>query len=169
MITVSFRCTHGFKIMRAPQPIIPFRGPLQPVQALCSRRGGEIDVLYILCIDGWLPETYEILALAEDGVREVHRYARVRLFSEFSEDTFHTHFFNARRFQVPLLGCRSLNESVEFLDIVRITQHVQSRVAYWTQNLFVHSWGPFLSMIPHTVSTITRCAYNLPVTFHVSI
>ena len=77
MITVSCRFAHIFKIMRVPQPIIPFRVPPQPVQDLISGRGGEINVPYIHCIDGRVPEACELWALAEDGVREVHPYARV--------------------------------------------------------------------------------------------
>ena len=94
MITVSCRFAHIFKIMRLPQPIIPFRAPTQPVQVLCSGKGGKINVLYISCLNVWVPEVYAFWDLAEDGVREVHPYARVKLFSEFREDTFHTQFFN---------------------------------------------------------------------------
>ena len=54
--------------------------------------------------------------------------------------------------------------SVEFLDTARATQQVGIRVASWTDNIFVHSWGPYPTMIPHTVSNITRGAYNAPVT-----
>ena len=110
--------------MRLLQPIIPFRAPPQPVQVLCSGRGGEIDVPYIRCLDGRVPEAYELWALSEDGVYEVHLYARVELLSDFREDNFHTHFFNARRFQIPFLGRRAVNESVKFLDVSRTTQHV---------------------------------------------
>ena len=111
-------------------------------------------------------QTYELWALAEDGVCEVHLYARVRLLSEFREDTFQTFFFNARRSQIPLLGRRALNDSVELLDVVRITQHVGSCVDF-TPNIFVHSWGinP-TDMIPSNVSTITRRAYDPIRTFH---
>ena len=90
--------------MRITQPVPPFRVPLQPIQALCSGRCGKTNVPYIRCIDGWVPEAYERWALAEDGVREVHLSAKVRLLDDFREDTFHTYFFNARRFQIPLLG-----------------------------------------------------------------
>ena len=106
IITVSCCFAHSFKIICVPKPIIPFRSPPQPVQFLCSGRGGEIDVPYIRSIDGRVPKTYELWPLAEDGVCEVHPYARVRLLSEFREDTFPTHFFNARWFQIPFLGCR---------------------------------------------------------------
>ena len=82
--------------MRLPQNKIPFRAPPQPIQVLCSGRGELIDVPYICCLDGRVPGAYELWDLAEDGVCEVHPYARVRLLSEFREDIFHTHFFNAR-------------------------------------------------------------------------
>ena len=82
--------------MCIPQPAIPFVVPLQPFQALCSGRGGEIDVSYIRCLDGWVPEDFELWDLAEDGVRKVHPSARVKLLDNFREDTFPTHFVNAR-------------------------------------------------------------------------
>ena len=113
-----------------------------------------------------MPNAYELWALAEDGVCEVHPYNQVRLLSKFREDTFHTLFFNAERFQIPFLSRRAVNESVEFLDVVCTTQQVGSRVDSWTENIFVHYWGPYPTMIPPNISTITRRAYNLPVTFH---
>ena len=131
--------------MRLTQPIIYLRAPTQPVQFLRSGRADEINVPYIRCLDGRVPEAYEVWDLAEDGFHEFHPYARVRLLSEFREDTFHTHFFNLRRFQIPFLGFRAVNKSVEFLVIVCTTQHVRSRVAPWTPNIFVHSWGQRVS------------------------
>ena len=59
-----------------------------------------------------------------------------------------------------------MNKSVEFLDVARTTQYVQSCFDY-TPNIFVHSWGVNpTDMFTPNVSTITRSAYNLPVTFH---
>ena len=69
---VSFRFAHSFKIMRVPQPVISLRVHQQPIQALRSCGGGEIDVPCIRCLDGRVPEAYEIWALTEDGVCEVH-------------------------------------------------------------------------------------------------
>ena len=59
-----------------------------------------------------------------------------------------------------------MNESVEFIDVVRTTQHVRSCVASWNPNNFIHSWVPYPTIIPLDVSTITRRGYNLPVTLH---
>ena len=152
--------------MRIPQPIIPVRAPPQPVTVLWSGSADVLEVAYIHCLSGRVPKAYELWALVEDGVREFHPCARVKLLDDFREDTFHTHFFNARRFQIPFLGRRSVNMSVEFLDAARATQQVGSRVATWTENIFVHSWGPYPTMIPHTVSTIKRRAYYVHVTPH---
>ena len=140
--------------MRIPQPAISFVVPPHPVQALRSGRGGKIDVPYIRCLDGWVPEDFVLWALAEDRVCDVHSSARVKLLDYFREDNFHTHFFNARQFHISFLGRRSVNTSVEFLDAACATQQVGSRVATWTENIFVHSWGPYPNMILHTVSTI---------------
>ena len=104
MITVSCCFAHSFKIMCVPQPIIPFRAPPQPVIVLRSGSRDKIEVPYIRCLNGRVPESYEIWDLAKDGVREINLYARVRLLSEFREDTFHTHFFNARCVIVETLG-----------------------------------------------------------------
>ena len=113
-----------------------------------------------------MPEAFELWDLAYDGVREVQSYARVNLLSKFREDTFHNFFFNVRRFHIPFLGCRALNKSVEFLDVVCTTQNVGSRVDY-TPNIFVHYWGVNpTDMIPANVSTINWCAYDPIVSFH---
>ena len=110
--------------MRIPQPTIPFSAPLQPIQVLRSGRGVKINVLYIFCLDGRLPEAYGLWDISEDIVREVHPYTRFRLLSKLREDTFHTHFFNLQQLQIPFLGCRAVNKSVEFLNIVCRTLHV---------------------------------------------
>ena len=166
MITVSCRFAYSSKIMCIPHPVIPFRVPPQPVQALCSGRGGKIDVLYIRCLDGRVPEAYELWAISEYGVREVHPPDRVRILEDFREDTFHAHFFNAWRLQIPFLGRRSGNMSVKFIDAARATQQVGSCVTTCTENICVHSWGPYPTMIHHTFSTIKWRAYNSPVNPH---
>ena len=169
MITVSCRFAHGFKIMRIPQPIIPFHAHPQPVTVLRSVSTDAIKVPYICCLNGRVPEAFELWALADDGVREVRPYARVKLRSEFREDTLQTFFCTALQFQIPFLGRRALNNSVEFLDVVCTTHHVGSRVDY-TPNIFVHSWGVNpTDMIPANVSTITRRAYDPICSFHGSV
>ena len=150
--------------MRIPQPVTPFRVSPQPVQSLRSGRGGKINVLYIRCLDGRVHEAFKLWALAEGGVREVHPSARVKLLDDFREDNFHTHFFNARQFHIPFLSRRSVIMSVEFLNAARENQQVGIRVATWTENIFFQSWVPYPTMIPHTVSTIKRRAYDVPVT-----
>ena len=166
MITVSCRFAHSFKIMRIPHPIIPVRAPSQPVPVLWSGSADVIEVPYIRFLDGRVPKAFELFALADDGVCEVHPYARIKLRSEFREFTFQNFFFNARQFQIPFLGSRALNDSVEFIGVVPTTQNVRSRVDY-TPNIFVHSWGVNLTdMISANVSTITRHAYDPIFSFH---
>ena len=101
MITVSCRFAHSFKIMRITQPIVPVRAPPQPVTVLQSGSADVIKVSYIRCLDGRVPEDFELWVLADNGVCKVHPYARVKLRSEFREDTFQTFFFNAQRLQIP--------------------------------------------------------------------
>ena len=149
-----------------PQPATPFVIPPRPVKALRFGRGGEIDVPYIRCLDGWVPESFELWAFAEDEIREIHTSARIKLIDDFVGDNFNTHFFNVRTFQIPFLGRRSVNMSVEFFDAARATQQFRSCVTSWTENIFFHSWGPYPTMIHHTVSNITRRACDVTVTPH---
>ena len=166
MITVSCRFAHSFKIIRIPQHIIPVRAPPQPVTILRSGSTDMLEFPYILCLNGWVPEAFELWALTDDRVSDVHPCARVNICSEFREDTFQTFFFIARRFQIPFLGRRALNASVEFLDVVRVTEHVGSRVDY-TPNIFVHSWGVNpTDTITANVYTITWHAYDPICYFH---
>ena len=65
--------------MRIPQPIIPVRSPPQPVTVIWSGSADVLKVPYIRCLDGRVPEAFEVWDLAEDGVREVHLYARVKI------------------------------------------------------------------------------------------
>ena len=61
---------------------------------------------------------------------------------------------------------RALNDSVKFLDVVRTTQHVGSRVDY-TPNISVYSWGVNpTDIIPTNVSTIPQRAYDPIGYFH---
>ena len=90
--------------MRTPQPITPVRAPPQPVTVLQYGSADVIKVLYIRCLNGWVPEDFELWDLADDGVYKFHPYAIVKLRSEFSEDTFQTFFFNSRTIPDYFLG-----------------------------------------------------------------
>ena len=166
MITVSFRFARSFKIMCIPQPIIPVCAPPQLVTVLRSGSADLIEVPYIRCLNRRVPEDFELWALANDGVCEVHPCARVKLRSKFREDTFQTFFFNSRRFQILFLVCRALKASVEFLDVVCVTQHVGNPVDY-NPNIFVNSWViNTTDTIPAGVSTTTLRAYDHICSFH---
>ena len=52
------------------------------------------SITYIVCLNGRVPERYEVWSLNAQGVREVHPFARVKLFDDFAEDTFRSTLFN---------------------------------------------------------------------------
>ena len=104
---------------------------------------------------------YELWGLNAQGVREVHPFARVRLFEIFREDTFKTFFFNLRISRIPFIGRRLLNNRVQFICFSHVTSDVE--VVIYTPNLFVHNWGINPTMIYPTVSSIIRLAYD-PIT-----
>ena len=158
MITVIFCFAHSFKIMCVTQPIIPFCAPPQPVQVLRSGRGGEIDVQYIRCLDGRVPEAYELWALAQDEVYEVQPYARVELLSYFREDTFYTNFFNARRFQIPFLGRRAVNECRIFLlcpyNMFEVKSLIGLKTSSFTPGISILVWSPLMCLLSRDVHII---------------
>ena len=51
-------------------------------------------VSYIVCINGRVPERYEVWCLNGHGVCEVHLTARVKLFDLFDEDTFQSTLYD---------------------------------------------------------------------------
>ena len=79
MIKLSYRFAHSFKMMRIPQPIIPVCAPPQPVTVLWYGSADALEVPYIRCLNGRVSEAFEVWALAEDRVIDVHPYARVKL------------------------------------------------------------------------------------------
>ena len=80
--------------------------PGSPDPVLVSYAGSNAatpSVSYIVCLNGRVPERYEVWRLNRDGFREVHLTARVKLFTLFDENTFRSTFYDSRRFRVPLL------------------------------------------------------------------
>ena len=73
------------------------------------------SVSYIVCINGRVPERYEVWCLNGHGVREVHLTVRVKLFDLFDENTFRSTFYDSRRCRVPFIGSKGLNDSFEFI------------------------------------------------------
>ena len=137
MFAVSYILAYSSNIMRMRHPIVPGRAPLDPVRVLYSGSDDTIkQVPYILCINGRVPEMYELWNLDAQGVCEVHLFARVRLFNDFREGTFKTFFFNSQRCCIPFVGRRSLKNSVEFLRFFHV--NVDSEVVIFTPNIFIH-------------------------------
>ena len=111
---------------------------------------------------GHVPEKYELWSLNAQGVREVHPFARVRLFDDLTEDTFRTTFCNSRRCRIPFIGQRSLNGSVQFIRFADVTSDSTSNIIS-NRNIFVHPWGNYPTLIRPTCSKYTCRAY-VPIT-----
>ena len=50
-------------------------------------------------------------------------------------------FSNAREVLIPFLGCRSVNGSVQWLNVPRPFDDTGIATAAWTENLYVYPWG----------------------------
>ena len=84
MIAVSYIFAYSFNIMRMRHPTVPGCAPPDPVRVLYSGSNDTIDhVPYILCLNGRVTEMYYLWSLNYQVVREVHPFARVRLFDDF--------------------------------------------------------------------------------------
>ena len=116
------------------------------------------SVSYIVCINERVPERYEVWCLNPNIVREVHLNARVKLFTLFDENNFRSTFCDSRRCRVPVIGRKRLNGSVEFICYSDVTSDSASDIIF-TQNIFVHSWGKYLTMIGPTCSNYTCRSY----------
>ena len=144
-------------------PNVPVRGPPDSVLVHYSGSGDGIDqVSYIVCLHGRVPERYELWILNSQGVRKVHPFARIRLLENFREDTFQTTFFNSRWCHILFISRRSLNGSVKIIRFANVTLDSTKDVVS-TQNIFVHEWGTYPTMIGPTVSNYTCRAY-VPIT-----
>ena len=64
-------------------------------------------IKYIVCLNGQVPERYEVWSLNARGVCEVHPTAWVNIFDLFAEDTFWSTFFNSQRCRVLLISILS--------------------------------------------------------------
>ena len=121
------------------------------------------SVSYIVCINGRVPERYEVWCLNRHRVREVNLTAQVKLFTLFDENTFRSTFYDSRRCRVPFIGRKGLNGSVEFISYLDVPSDSASDIIS-TQNIFVHSWGKYPTMIGPTCSNYTCRAYA-PITW----
>ena len=70
MFAVSYLFAYSFNIMYMCHPIVPGLAPPDPVRVLYSGSDYTIEqVPYIFCINGRVPEMYELWALNAQGVR----------------------------------------------------------------------------------------------------
>ena len=152
-----------FQIINIPQPGIPEVVLPLPIQALRSGKGGEIDVIYNRCIEGLEPEVFELWDFAEDGICEVHPYARVQISDDFVGETFYSHFFNTREIRIPFLGRRSVNRSVQWLDLTRPFGKTGTITTVWTENTFVYGWGTNPTVIPNCPNRRCTTFQSVPI------
>ena len=97
--------------------------------------------MYTRCIEGQEPEVFELWAFAEDGICEIHPYARFQISKDFVEETFYSHFFKAQKIRIPFLSHRSVNGSVQWIDFPCLFGETGNLTAAWTENTFVYGWG----------------------------
>ena len=122
------------------KPVVFEVFPPRTVQRLSSGRGGEGNVWYTRCIEGWEPKIYELWTFAEGVSGEAYMFAQVQISNDFSGETFHTHFSNEKSVRIPFLGRRSVNGSVQWLDIPRPFVKTGVATAAWTENIYVKLW-----------------------------
>ena len=67
------------------------------------------------------PESSVRVNLTKSVLSEI---SKIKSLGHLTVETADRHLFNSRQLQIPFLGCRAVNESVKFIDVVRTTQHV---------------------------------------------
>ena len=117
---------------------------------------------YIVCINGRIPEKYELWRLNGAVVRKVLPTARIKLLDVFAEDTFRSIFYILQACRVIFIGCRSVNGSVEFIRFLNIIEDSTLDIIS-TRNIFVHFWGEYPTLIDTPCSRYTSRAY-VPIT-----
>ena len=74
MFAVSYLFVYSFNIMCMRHRIVPVRAPPDPVIVLYSGSDDNIEqVTYILCLNGWVPEMYELWS---PSLKEFARFIR---------------------------------------------------------------------------------------------
>ena len=61
-------------------------------------------IAYIVCLNGQVPERYELWSLNSQEVCEVHPFAQVKLFDNFAEETLPSTYINLRRCRIPFIS-----------------------------------------------------------------
>ena len=146
---MSRRCAANLEKFGKPDPVF-----------VCYTSSDAGVVRYIICINGRVPEKYELWCLNKAGVREVHPTTRIKLLDVFVEDTFRSIFYISQTCRVILIGRWSVNGSVEFIRFSNIVEDSTSDIIS-TRNIFVHCWGEYPTLIDTPCSRYTNRAYVL--------
>ena len=120
------------------EPVSVQAAPPNTVQAFRSGRGGEYRVLFTHCVDGREPKIHELWTFSEDGNREVHPFAQIKISDDFTGEMFHTEFFSVKGSRVAFLGQISVNGSVEWLGVPRLFCDTGVATAAWTEIFYVN-------------------------------
>ena len=103
-----------------------------PDPVLVSYAGSDAaaapSVSYIVCLNGRVPERYEVWRINRDRVHEVHLTARVKLFTLSDENTFRSTFYDFQRCRVRFSGRKGLSGSVEFIRYSDVTSDSTSQI-----------------------------------------
>ena len=115
--------------------------PVRAIQPTFRFGSGADDILEFICCVGWRqPQIQKLWSSAEDRItREVHPFAQIDV-SNFSGDCYHTAYATEIGRRVFIYGRKSINGSVEWLDIP--APSCDTGVA-WTENTVVPNpcWG----------------------------
>ena len=96
------------------------------------------SVSYIVCINGWVPERYEVWCINRHIVCEVNLTAQVKLFTLFDENTFRSTFYDSRRCRVSFIGrkvsslsaiCTSLRTVLRTLFPLKISSFIPGEIS----------------------------------------
>ena len=77
---------------------------------------------------------------SEEVICEVHPFARIQISDNFTGETFHTSFVNEKACQVDFLSRRSVNGSVQWINVPRPFCENGVATAAWTENLYINPW-----------------------------
>ena len=72
-------------------------------------------------------------------------------------------FSNAREVLIPFLGCRSVNGSVQWINVPRPFDDTGIATAAWTENLYVYPWGTNPNRSPNVPINRRATFPNVPI------
>ena len=140
MITVCCRFAHSFKTMARREPVAVQVFYLRTFQRLRSSRGGEVNVWFICGIEGREPKNLWTLDFRWGRNSQGSPVCSGPNQWQFHQGGFSHPFFNAKVVWIPFLGRRSVNGSVQWLNVPWPFGETGVATAAWTENTYVNPW-----------------------------